>query len=82
MIDSARDAMVVKSWISGKVFSLSLLKTSYKANELMYEQLTQMTVLLLKYNMEHLRFIISKFAEARKNKDALSVWRNLGKAME
>lgn len=35
MIDSARDAMVVKSW----VFSLSLLKTSYKANELMYEQL-------------------------------------------
>lgn len=36
-----------------------------------------MIVLLLKYDMEHLRLIISKFAEAKKNKDALSISRNL-----
>lgn len=33
----------------------------------------QVIGLLFKYDVEHLRFIISKFVEAKKNKDAPSV---------
>lgn len=64
------DAKVVKFCTSGKVWGYWEPPT--RQTSLWMSNFKQMIVLLIKYSTEHLRCIMSKSAEAKKNKDALA----------